>query len=334
MLLIATLFIILAARTSLSDLTDLGWRGVVYALSLIVVVRPLAVWTATIGAGLNLRERLFLSWFAPRGIVAAAVAAVFALQMGVEGATIAPGALFVVFVTVAVYGLTARPLARRLGLAVANPQGVLIAGANSFSRGVAAALRREGFEVLLVDSQYERVRQARSEGLTAQYANVLSEHLLESLDFGGLGRFLGLTANHEVNTLAAARFRELFGQKNVWQLAIPKSGQPRSTSDLHHLEGRPLFHADYTYERLYDALENGAIIKATPLTKEFDFEAFRAHYGERACPLFLIQGDRLTVLGANDSVAPKAGHSIVSLILPPENALASGDVKSESPSLV
>jgi NhaP-type Na+/H+ or K+/H+ antiporter len=72
-LLIASLFILLAARVSPEDVRDLGWAGPAFVLFLILVVRPAAVWVSTVGSTLSLRERVFLSWLAPRGIVAASV---------------------------------------------------------------------------------------------------------------------------------------------------------------------------------------------------------------------------------------------------------------------
>jgi NhaP-type Na+/H+ or K+/H+ antiporter len=116
-LLISTLFILLSSRISLNSLTAVGWRGIAFALVLVLIVRPCSVWLSTIGSGLSVAERCFLAWFAPRGIVAAAVSSVFALRLGQSGTVLAPATLIVIFVTVTIYGLTAGPLARWLGLA-------------------------------------------------------------------------------------------------------------------------------------------------------------------------------------------------------------------------
>ncbi len=155
-LLISALFILLSARVRVEDLTALGWRGLVFALVMLLMVRPLAVWAATIGSQLTRAERLFLAWFAPRGIVAASVASVFALRLGDSGAVLVPATFLVIVATVAVYGLTAGPLARRLGLTPGDPQGLLIAGANGFARALASVLQREGFRVVLVDTRSSR----------------------------------------------------------------------------------------------------------------------------------------------------------------------------------
>jgi NhaP-type Na+/H+ or K+/H+ antiporter len=316
-MLISMLFVLLTARIPLEALTSVGWRGVAFALTLVLVVRPLSVWLSTIGSGLSRAERCFLSFFAPRGIVAAAVSSVFALRLGESGAVLAPATLVVIFVTVAVYGLTAGPLARRLGLAIANAQGVLIAGANQSARAIASVLAKEGFTVVLVDSRYPRIRKSRDAGLTACFANVMSEHVLDSVNFAGIGRFLALTSNDEVNALASVRFREMFGRENVFRLASVEARHTRYEPEWHHhFSGRTLFSPTLTYEWLDTALDDGATIKVTRLSEKFSFETFQSHYGERAWPLFVIDGKRLVIISTDSKLAPKAGQLLVSLVLP------------------
>ncbi len=117
---ITMLFPLLAADVSWSELSPLGWGGVSCVLVLMVVVRPLAVSLATIGLPLDIKQRLFLGWLAPRGIVTAAVASLFAIrleQAGVLGAGRLQGLVFLtILMTVGIQGLTAKPLAEKLGL--------------------------------------------------------------------------------------------------------------------------------------------------------------------------------------------------------------------------
>lgn len=316
-MLISMLFVLLTARISLESLTSVGWRGVAFVMSLILVVRPLSVWLATIGSGLSATERCFLSWFAPRGIVAAAVSSVFALRLGESGAVLAPATFVVIFVTVAVYGLTAGPLARRLGLAIADAQGILIAGANPIARAIAAALTKEGFTVALVDTQFSQVRKARDAGLMAYYANVMSGHVLDVVDFSGIGRFAAITSNEEVNALSASRFREMFGRANVFRLPNTEARHASHEAESHHqFSGRILFSPKLTYDEFDRALADGASIKVTRLTDKFSFADFQSQYGERASPLFSIDGKRLTIISPDTKLTPKSGQSLVSLALP------------------
>ena len=119
-LLTAVLFIILAARVEPSSLTDLGLAGLAFVGAMVLVVRPVAVALSTVGSRLALRERAFLAWMAPKGIVAASVASVFALQLsasGVPGADkLVPITFLAIVLTVVIYGVTGRPVARLLGV--------------------------------------------------------------------------------------------------------------------------------------------------------------------------------------------------------------------------
>lgn len=313
-LLVSCLFIVLSARVSLASLTGLGWRGFVFVGALLFAVRPLCVWLSTIGSTLNWREKVFLSWFAPRGIVAASVASVFAIEMGRGGTAIASATLLVVFVSVAVYGLTAGPLARRLKLAVTRAEGVLIAGANPLARAIAKALNDSGFTTVLVDSRYSGIQEAHAAGLSAVYGDILSDHTLDRIDLSAIGRFFALTSNDDVNTLASTILRDVFGREHVYQLARSLRKEPLKHSEVPHLGGRTLFGAEFLYERLDEGLHRGAVIKTTPLTAEFGLEEFTAHYAEAACPLFVIDAGHLFVVTLDAPCRATAGQSIMSLV--------------------
>jgi hypothetical protein len=167
-LLIGILFILLAGRVEIADLQRVSWVVVVFIGVLILISRPLAVLASTWQTPLDKKERTFLTWLAPRGIVAAAVASVFAFELeesGFEGADLLIPVIFLVIVgTVIFYGLTAGPVARRMGLSERNPQGVLIVGAHALARAVAGALSRQGIRAVLVDSNYSHISKSRMEG--------------------------------------------------------------------------------------------------------------------------------------------------------------------------
>ena len=121
---ITMLFPLLAADVSWAELSPLGWGGILCVLSLMLVVRPIGVSLATIGLPYKLEQRLFLGWLAPRGIVTAAVASLFAIrleQAGILGAGRLQGLVFLtILMTVGLQGLTAQPLAQALGLVKAE----------------------------------------------------------------------------------------------------------------------------------------------------------------------------------------------------------------------
>lgn len=316
-LLIASLFILLAARVSPADFRALGWAGPVFVLFLILVVRPAAVFLSTLGSGLSGKERVFLAWLAPRGIVAASVASVFALRLGEAGQGLVPATFLVIVGTVAVYGLTAAPLARRLGLSNPNPQGVVFASAHAGARAIAHAVKAAGFPVLLVDNDRANVNAARMEDLPTVYTSVLSEHALDAAEQGGLGRLLAMTADDEVNALATLHFRELFGRAEVYQLAPLRQGNPRLAGAPAHLRGRTLFAPGAHYDLLDRRFSVGYRVKATKLSQEFDYVAFRERYGDDALPLFVVtDSGSLVVCAADKTPSPRPGQTLIALVDP------------------
>ena len=232
-LLISTLFILLTARMDLSDITGLPVATLGFVAVAIFVARPLSVFLATIGSELPRRERLFLAAMAPRGVVAAAVSSLFALELVETGypeaAILMPVTFSVIALTVLTSGLSAVPLVNRLGLGQERPQGVLILSADRVGRVMGLALHQRGVNALLVDSDKAKVDEARRLGLRAARGEVLSRRLLRELDLDGIGHFVAATPNDDVNTLAAAHFRRLFGDARVHQVR-PSSelGRPRA----------------------------------------------------------------------------------------------------------
>lgn len=324
-LLISSLFILLAARLRPSDMAVIGAESFAFLAILVLVVRPGAVALSAIGSDLSARERVFLGWMAPRGIVAAAVASVFALELTraghPEAARLVPVTFLVIIGTVTIYGLTATPLARWLGIATPNPQGALIIGAHPWARAIAGTLQEQNYPVLVVDTVHPHIAAARMAGLPTHYASILSETVLDEIDLGGIGRLLALTDNDEVNALAALHFADVFGRAEVYQLPLEGSESTPSDEISQQLRGRLLFGAGMTYARLTAHAATGAVIKKTHLTEQFDFKAFQELYGENAIPLFLIMenGD-LTVFTADDPPEPRPGQKLISLVAAVEGA--------------
>ncbi len=336
-LLISTLFIVLSARIEFQQMLALGWEGVAFVALLIVVVRPLAVYASSVGSALSWQERTFLAFLAPRGIVAAAVSSVFAVELMHRGGdtlagaeSIVPLTFLVIVGTVTTYGLFSPLLARLLGLSVPNPQGVLFAGASRSVRYLSKAVHDEGFEVLLVDTNFQHVSAARQEGLPAVCASVLSEYVDEEVDLGGLGRMMAMTSNNDLNRLASLEFAADFGRENVYQLRPRRraASERRKTSRT-HMEGRFLFRGSVDFEKLENLFEDGATIKKTSISDEFTYEDFLYRYGMTASPLFVIRSTGKLEVVAADEVEPTSGDLVVSLVAP---AAASATKSNSTPS--
>lgn len=323
-LLISSLFIILAARLPVIEVllgSPLGW---IFVLLLILVVRPAMALVSTWGTDMKLNERLFVGWMAPRGIVAAAVSSVFAIRLaesGVQGAEmLVPVTFQVIIGTVAIYGLTAPLAARLLNVAQPNPQGILFVGANRIAREIASHLNEAGFRVALVDTNWSNIMQARKAGMRSYYGNILSEEMLSDLQLDGIGRVFAVTANDEVNYLAVLHFSDIFDSSYRYQLVPRGEGRNlRQTSLPKHLKGRYLFEEHATYDYLIARFEGGAVIKSNRMTDEFDFDTFQSRHGDAALPLFLItEAGELRVFTADSKPVPRAGQTLISLVIPHE----------------
>lgn len=316
-MLIAVIFILLAASLRPADLDGLGFSSLAFLAFLLVVARPVAVFVATLGTRLAPRERLFLASLAPRGIVAAAVASIFALRLTETGYPRAESLVAVTFLviigTVAIHGLTALPLARRLGLAKAHPDGILFLGAEPWARRIARFLQREGFPVMIVDDNRRHILAARMEGLPAIYTSVFSEPVLEQVELGGIGKFFGTSENEDANALAGLHFARLFGRDQIYRVT-PDDVRPGA--EAHGpLRGKRLFGEQATLSLLRRRLTDQWQIKKTALTEEFDYEAFMARHVGEAMPLFLVTAEgRLRVFSAEDRPTPKPGQTLISLV--------------------
>jgi NhaP-type Na+/H+ or K+/H+ antiporter len=314
-LLISSLFVILAARLDLQSLMKIDFSTILFFIVLVMVVRPCSVFVSTVRSKLAFREKLFLAWMAPRGIVAAATASIFALSLEVSGVPGASRLLTITFLvvigTVLFYGVTSPKMAYALKVAHVNPQGVLILGAQDWAQRIALTLKQFKIRVLLVDTNEYRIRQARKKGLLAVTGNILSQDFVSKLNLSGIGYFLGLTSNDEVNSFSALQFSKYLGNDHVYQLAVEKEGtaQEDLTDFLH---GRTLFEAPLTYTALNLMLRDESSIKMFQITNEQNYESFQKEYGEKTNTLFVVNDEgHLQIASLGASITAKEGSTLV-----------------------
>ena len=319
-LFISGLFILLAARIDRATLTDLEWRSILFLVVLVVIVRPVSVAGATIGVGLTRAERIFLAATAPRGIVAASIASVFALRLseeGVPGAQIVLSATFTVIVgTVLLSGLGARPLARRLGLLGDDGAHVVIVGSNDFTMALAEVLGREGVSSSLVDADRLSSQRARMRGLDSWSGSIFSVQDVHEVGLDRASVFLAATSNDELNALACRMAAETLERRHVFQLPPSRPSDSEIGRISLGLFGRSAFSMESTAERLDDLLLEGWKVSATNITREFSVADWRAEHHE-AIPLVVIDGKkRLHVLAAGRKRSIRGGERLVALVPP------------------
>lgn len=238
-LLIGTLFILLAARLQPDQFRAFGVRGALLVLGVMLVVRPLNIFVCTAGESLRWNQRAFLSWVAPRGIVAASMSSLFALRLQERGVAdakfIETFTYSVIVATILAQGSTAGWLAKRLKLQRPAPTGWLIVGASVLAREAAAFIARVArVPVALIDLNPRLVREARAAGLRAVHADARDvAPLQEEPDFQGLGNLLTLTDNEDLNSLLCHRWSEVFGTRHVfgWHSGIGTAGVADELAD-------------------------------------------------------------------------------------------------------
>ncbi|WP_227370864.1 cation:proton antiporter [Halomonas sp. M20] len=320
-LLISGLFILLAARLTVEQLALLSWPAWGFLGVLVWVGRPLVVWLCTLRSGLEWREKALLAWLSPRGIVAAAVASLFAIKLGdlgVAGAEmLVPIAFLTIISTVVVQSLLSRPIARMLKVVEPPPSGFLILGANPVARVIGLELQQAGFPVRLTDTDWDAIQTARMAGLPVYYGNLLSRHAEQHMDLSGIGHLLPLSPYRELNTLAALYYANEFAYGKVFQLA-----ETRERSDRHYRDQAVghlpvLFNENATYTRLQELIKQGAELRSAQLHDEVDLEQYRELHDDKLMALFCIDTNgRIRVANSEIPLEPQPGETLISLVYP------------------
>jgi len=317
-LLLSALFILLAGRIELSELTAyLNWSVLAFIGILIFVARPLSVFISTIGSKLSNKEKIFISWMAPRGVVAASISALFAIELVQNGYSEAEQLVPIVFViivsTVAIYGLTAPAVARYLGVAKPVPRGFLILGAHEWARKIAGSLQDQGFKVLLADSNWSNINKARQKGLNTYYGNLLAEYAIDEIDLDGIGKLLALTPNDEINSLAVIHFTEIFDTSEVFQLPAIAKNRRKERDIPDNLSGRILFDRGLNFDKISEAFDNGANFETVELSETLTKAELDQKF-EGTVPLFIFtkSGDAVPI-AIDHTPVPVAGDKILIL---------------------
>lgn len=317
-LLISAVFIVLSARLEMAHVGLISWEILLFVLTLMFVVRPVSVLLSSVGQKISLKEKMFISMIAPRGIVAAAVASVLSIrleEMGIEGAAyLVPITFTVIIITVIFSGWASLPLSRALGVANPDPQGFLILGISDWSIELAKELMKNGVRVLMVDNNYRKITKAQNAGVEAMQCNILSSAALDRLDLTGIGRLLALTPNDEINALAALRFAPVLGRDNVYQLTPERLVGKKKTDIAEEIRAHYLWGFGINYRYLNEIFKSGAKAVTTMLSEEFDYEDYVEKNREGFIPLFIVSKNQIEVITADSEVSPEPGSKIISII--------------------
>lgn len=319
LVLLSILFIILAARIDLSSCIALGYPVIFLFIVIQFVIRPLNVYISTLGSNLTMPERHLIAWVAPRGIIAAAISSLFAMQLGALGyadaTKLVPLTFSMIIATIIFQSLTAKTLALKLKVAEPEPQGFLIIGANKVTQALAEQLHENDFYVCVVDEEWSALNDAKMKGIDTVWGNPISQHVENKINLLKIKSLLIITPYLELNVLAAKHYRYFFPEKEIYaiQTLLPQEGQIEEKFNFKH-SGRSIFAQEITYQYIHNLLDHEAQIKTTLITEQFSYEHYLRDSRGTRTPLFAIDPKgTIHVFTINPSFTPKEGWKVIGI---------------------
>ncbi|MEU6851638.1 cation:proton antiporter [Actinacidiphila alni] len=207
-LLVGLLFVSISATVTPASLRHLVLPALALVAVLVLVARPLVAALSTLGTDLTRGERGLIGWMAPRGIVAASTASTFSAALAadhVRGASkILPATFLVIVATVLLYGLSAVPVARRLGVVRSARSRPLLVGGDPWVIDLGRALRAAGLDVLMWAGEEPQRERITAVGLELAPGELLATATGEGAELEGVTDIYLLTAEDDFNALAAA----------------------------------------------------------------------------------------------------------------------------------
>jgi NhaP-type Na+/H+ or K+/H+ antiporter/Trk K+ transport system NAD-binding subunit len=246
-LLISILFILLSANINFEDLMLIyKWETLALFAVVVFIIRPIGVLLSTYKSALTFKEKMFISWVGPRGIVAAGIASLFGLTLVFKGIVdaeyITPLVFMIVMGTVLLNATTARLFAKITGVFLKNSNGILIVGASEVSQLIGIYLKNNNRHVVLIDSNQTNIAKAKSLGIEALMTDIYSDSLEDNIELNDIGFLMALTASADINKYAIHKFKNHFGENGAFRLVTeeekndptknPKEGLFSHTDDF------------------------------------------------------------------------------------------------------
>ena len=297
-ILISVLFIILSTKISMEDLRLLEINSLYIFLVVVFVLRPIVVWISSWKSDLNWKEKAFVAWIGPKGIVAAAVASLFSLYLMSDKISLPPSlredvellvplTFMIILGTVTLNGLSAKFVARLLGLVQDVKNGVVIVGANEGSISIAKYLEKHHISNTLVDLSKENIRQARAASLNVLEKNILSDD--DDLEFDDVGHLLALTSSNDVNIFACRKLKSIFGESNVYRLITVNEIKFDALSRPNNI----LFSDDSDYIKLIELVRKYPEVHEMEITSEDHLKSLIESDKESYLPILLRRNDTI-----------------------------------------
>ena len=296
-ILVSGVFVILTATLTPDVLSYFmkSWRVWAFVIVMMFLIRPIAVMISTLWSGLTWREALLVGWIQPRGVVAVAVAGLFAAELQAigrpEGAIFVPLAFALVFATVLAAGFTIGPVSKLLKQSAGGGDGVMIVGANPWTLGLAKALKDMGIGVIVADTNWRRLRGARLEGHATFYGEVLSENADARLDHSAFNHIIAATPNDAYNALVCVEFAPELGRHRVFQVSGGDKMEDDGDSIVFTSRGRTLSSRGRSFDALTRDWWSGWRFSATPISEAYPLDKFYDSRGEDVDILLIKRTD-------------------------------------------
>lgn len=306
---VSVLFILLAADLSIASVVALGWGSVLAVAVLMLVVRPISIAVCTWNSNMNWRQKAFLAWVAPKGIVSASVASLFAIlltERGINGGDAIKALVFLtILMTVFFQGLTARWVANWLKITSSDAKGAVIIGCDDLGRFMGRLYQQLGESVVMIDTDPEACEKAKADNLPVFQSSALDTEVLAEAGIESMGTFLALTNNGEVNLVLAQRAAEEFQPPRVLA-AFPQN----TASEAGKNKVRQALTPQLAVKTWNSYINDGQIKLGRTVVDESDFSFKSAHLqalvraGEML-PLLVKRRDILQVAVADEEWQPK-----------------------------
>lgn len=321
-LLVSAVFIMLTASLKMELILGLGWNVLYFIIAILFVVRPIAIFIATLGAGLNWQERLLTMWIAPRGIVAVAVSGLFGatlVDQGIaDGEKLLAFTFAVVAATIILHGFSLPVLAKLLDLKSNQRPGILFIGCSPWTVAFAEKLLSLDIPVLICDNDWKKLQIARAKNIPTFFGDALSESAHHHLAITTWAKVIAATNNDAYNALICTEFGPEVGRANVFQIGERNNSNDSEASNERNslrftVGGRQLTTSGDSYFGLLSKHNSGWSFSSTQLTKEFTFTDYQNSREKGSINILWLKPNNTFHFASNNEAAqPSEGNIILS----------------------
>ena len=310
---VSVLFILLAADLSIASVLALGWGSVFTVLFLMFVVRPISIILCTLKSGMSWQQKFFLAWVAPRGIVSASVASLFAILLEQNqingGSTIKALVFLTIIMTVMIQGLSASQIAKLLKITRDRATGMMIIGCNPLGRIVAKLIEMTGESVVLIDTDNDACQIAEQENLKVVQSSALNTEMLAQAGIESIGTLIALTSNGNVNLMTTQKASENFDPPEIFAVYPPSEDSQINANQQKIIQ--PF--AQQLSVKLWNQYlrEKQYIVGETVIKTETDtFTAQKTHLenlikNEELLPILLKRNNRVEIVNLKTKLKPE-----------------------------